>query len=59
MRLFDLLVGLLVFHFITFCLYIAVVLVCFDRRKQRQQIVSKHTNTQRERHKACAEVSGK
>lgn len=46
MSIFDLIAGMLFFNFITFGLYLAVVLICIDRRRQRQQIVDQHINRQ-------------
>lgn len=57
MSIFDLIAGMLFFNFITFGLYLAVVLVCIDRRRQRQKIVDQHINGQRECHHARAEIS--
>ena len=37
MSIFDLIAGMLFFNFITFELYLAVVLICIDRRRQRQR----------------------
>ena len=48
MSIFDLIAGMLFFNFITFGLYLAVVLICIDRRRPRQQIVDQHINRQRE-----------
>ena len=56
MSIFDLIAGMLFFNFITFGLYLAVVLICIDRRRQRQQIVDQHINRQRECHCARAEI---
>lgn len=36
MSIFDLIAGMLFFNFITFGLYLAVVLVCIDRRRLKE-----------------------
>ena len=48
MSIFDLIEGMLFFNFITFGMYLAVVLICIDRRRQRQQIVDQHIKKQKE-----------
>lgn len=57
MNILDLLMGLLVFHFITFGLYLIGVLVCLDRRKQRQEIKEKQANGHEKRQQTGAEIS--
>lgn len=59
MSIMDLLAGLLIFHFITFGLYLAAALVCIDRREQGQEIKEKQINGHGKSQQAGAEISDK
>lgn len=56
MNILDLIAGLLVFHFVTFSLYIAVVLVCLEDGKNGKDIIEQHIDGEGERQQTRTEI---